>query len=1405
MEKHSPYVGPRAYRYGERLYGRDRESRDLLNLVLAERIVLLYSPSGAGKSSLLAASLVPFLEQEGFLVLPPARVSGEPARRAAAGAVNPYAASLIHYWEDARPKDIRPIDDLGGIDLAGYLTQRSWIRNDPGLKALILDQFEEILTRNPLDQDARHEFFRQLGIALQDRNRWAVIAMREEHIAGLDPYLDYLPTRLATRYRLDLLTHETAREAIAGPAESVGVAYHARALDRLVHELTVVREPGVEPYQTPYVEPLHLQVVCDRLWQRLPDGITEVGPKLVDTAGTVAEALEGFYRGAVQTVLRQDAVKETGCDEKRIRDWFERELISPAGLRDQLQRGGTFTGSLPNPVAEALEERYLLRSENRRGTIWYEIAHDRLLEAVRSDNRAWYGTQDEAVRLLRDGAERYGAQRGGRASDLAEGRFLVGEPLERVEAWAAANVKSLSDAEKNYLDACRENRRREQDKTRLSRMIRLAVRTILVLLAVATAVLWRFGHNARVAQTDARIHRLLSDAAQARWRDYDHELSVLLTLQAERFSERIKVSPEVKSRIMNHLRNTLLLRPFTLSPQLPGALKDHVDPRKTAFLANFPDEWLIAMASGEKKIEILPLRRDRENCPRPVLETRDGIRSLAPGQAGRHLAVATESGVELFPAERLRCAEKSNLPVKADVHFPLPSAPSGPFCMTADDSLLFVATEGGRIECRSVGDAAACPAGFPVEYGGDGFTVTAMACEPKGRWVALGEKASRGAKGRVSVLPLETGKPESPRIFENRFDDWPEEARKPLEELRDWLDYGVAALLPMPDGRRLIAVFRHGPIGILPIPDALDVKPQMIYAWPTLASLAVLKSGSQVGRTSMFHHRIPKFLKAALIGNDGLLAVGSEKFLGEWDLRSFYADPFEKEQVSLEGPNPPPRVYAGYREIRPSQASIVALSALERGSVLAEVDAELNARLWLRNGLVKDLHSTVPVRLDNARSEKNVIWTLGFMAGGRMLVAGGSSYLTFPEVNPQTLERPKGSNALCHTGSYRRMSFSPDGRRLAVVAKDYRQVIQGCRTSASGGVHSVLVMDLGRASGPGSLEQPWIMDVPDTEGLWSVAWAKGKWTGGRDLIASGDYTGKVRLWLLDEAGSPPEDRPPQFLPGTRASRVWALALHPTAPYLALGTDDGALEIWRLTVDGSGRIDGELLRNPAWIPQGSVWALAWSPDGNVLAFGNGSGYVGVVSTADLEGGSWQVRQRRFAHTMGVTSIAFCNGPETGARKGEGVGACRRDTFASAGNDGRIILWIFSKEAQPRVSLRQDQTLEGARGEVLSVAFSPDGGLVAAGDTRGQVHVWRVESESVPKKACRALSRNLSRQEWADHVGTRDEYECTCLDIPPEPGVTGQSCRQASAGGFHTDLRSTVTNGGDPFTPMDNNCS
>ena len=77
----NPYIGPRSFQTGEILYGRDRETQDVLGLLIAERIVLLHSPSGAGKTSLVQAALVPRLIEREFTVLPVMRVSQEPPER----------------------------------------------------------------------------------------------------------------------------------------------------------------------------------------------------------------------------------------------------------------------------------------------------------------------------------------------------------------------------------------------------------------------------------------------------------------------------------------------------------------------------------------------------------------------------------------------------------------------------------------------------------------------------------------------------------------------------------------------------------------------------------------------------------------------------------------------------------------------------------------------------------------------------------------------------------------------------------------------------------------------------------------------------------------------------------------------------------------------------------------------------------------------------------------------------------------------------------------------------------------------------------------------------------------------------------------------------------------------------
>ena len=62
----NPFVGPRPIQQGESLHGRGAEVRALYDRLQARRIVVLHSPSGAGKSSLVQAGLIPRLKDAKF-------------------------------------------------------------------------------------------------------------------------------------------------------------------------------------------------------------------------------------------------------------------------------------------------------------------------------------------------------------------------------------------------------------------------------------------------------------------------------------------------------------------------------------------------------------------------------------------------------------------------------------------------------------------------------------------------------------------------------------------------------------------------------------------------------------------------------------------------------------------------------------------------------------------------------------------------------------------------------------------------------------------------------------------------------------------------------------------------------------------------------------------------------------------------------------------------------------------------------------------------------------------------------------------------------------------------------------------------------------------------------------------
>ncbi len=494
----NPYPGPVSFQIGETLYGRPRETRQLLNLLIAERIVLLYSPSGAGKTSLIQAALIPELAREGFRVFRPARVSLG-AEEQVSGIANRYIFSLLLSWEAHLPDALAPLphSDLAAMTLAEYLALRTphrapapdepadapvaeepWANEWHG-DVLIFDQFEEILTVDPTDRDAKHEFFRQVGEVLQDRQRWALFAMREEFLAGLDPYLRAIPTRFATTFRLELLGPDAARQAMQRPAAAQGVTFTDTAADKLINDLRTVQvmetDGSTHAALGDFVEPVQLQVVCLRLWQGLAANDDEIGVDDVDAFGDVDSALRAYY---TETVDRVALATDVGG--RLLREWVNAQLITESGIRGQVLMGQNRTVGLQNVAIWQLVDAHLLRAEKRRGATWFELAHDRLLAPVQGENEAWFAHNLSPFQRQAAAWDRAGR---------LEGLVLHGAELYALIQQFPTLPKGWTETEEAFYAACRAAWARTEQDARQRRRIRIFGYLSIGLTAIALMAL----------------------------------------------------------------------------------------------------------------------------------------------------------------------------------------------------------------------------------------------------------------------------------------------------------------------------------------------------------------------------------------------------------------------------------------------------------------------------------------------------------------------------------------------------------------------------------------------------------------------------------------------------------------------------------------------------------------------------------------------------------------------------------------------------------------------------------------------------------------------------------------------------------------------------------------------------
>lgn len=1159
----NPYIGPRSFLRGERLYGRSLETAELVDLIIAERIVLMYSPSGAGKSSLVNAALLPKIEQQGFQVLPTIRVNHEPPLEAVnLPEFNRYVYSAILSVEEGTDEAQRMAGaDLLSMTFSEYLQRARARKSDKRRKSshptdlfLVFDQFEEILTLDPTDRAVKMDFFVQVGEALRDASVWALFVIREDYLAGLDPFLRPIPTRLSNRFRLDLLGASAAIEAIQKPAEDVGVHFSEEAATKLVDDLRLmqVQLPDGTSRQQPgqYVEPVQLQVVCRRLWSRLKKD-DEVTVEDVQAAGTTDEALADYYASQVEAAAAASSVKE-----RAIREWVDRKLITTHGIRSQVLMEPNESGGLPNTTISLLQQAYLVRAEKRAGAVWFELAHDRLINPVRQNNAEWFRAH---LNLFQRQADLWNSQ--GRP----DGLLLTGKDFLEAEAWAAENPAALTEVEKAFLQECKQAHAAVKREQRTNSLIRwlLAAATIISVIAVF------FFFRAREQEQRAKIQEVVA---------------LENAKEAERNAQLAKQSEETA------IRNEKIARARELSAAALSNLT--VDPERSV---------LLALQAAEVVNPPVPEAEDalRRSLPEMRVERvlsgfQAAVYSAQFSPDGRRLAAASRDGTltlwDTFSGSQIYSVTVAPVDVRQE---PVGVSqarfnPRGDLlaASTFDGSLVFYKASTGeemrriRAHDKSIWGIAFSPDGARIASAGEdgllkvwevesgSLLLSAQSEEGVFQWVAYSPDgtslATTSTSGAVTLWDAGTGKPLYTLAAHSGLAN-----NATFSPDGKWLATSggndrTIKLWEVASGRLLMTITGHR-----------DWVYEMVFTrnGSTLISVSADRTvrfwdtayGRPVGNI-LYGHTDQVFGLSLSPDNKHLATASEDQTVRIWNI----APEGSRELYTIDN-----RVHALSLALNPD------------GTRLASASRDGTVRIWnASNGRF----------LNNIKAHSDAVEAVAYSPDGARLASAGRDgvAIVWDAATFQEMTRFQG-----HRGEIWDLSFSPDGTRLATAGQDGSikiwDIASGQRIfslhASAGAAMAVKYSPDGRLVAAGYLGKAVILwDAltgrqlttlrGHTNGLQTLAFSPdGNW-----LASAGD-DGQIFLWDMrsDPLGA---KRGPLM---DRGDTLFGLAFSPDGKYLLAGGADGIASLWDLVTD---TVSKHLYGN-----QDRIYDVAFSPDGS----------------------------------------------------------------------------------------------------------------------------------------------------------------------------------------------------------------
>lgn len=345
-------------------FGRDHDIIVATRKLLSSKLMVLYGKSGFGKTSLIQAGIIPLLIRNGYLPIY-ARCAGDPVTSIKINTVDRIRQLGESTREDARTQ----IQQAVSMPLPDFVRRVGEV--DPRPLIVFIDQFEEFFIS--LGDATREQFERELSECVNSPYIGAVfvLSLREDFLPELDELR--LPRIFENRYRLKALSTEAARESITKPAERFGIIFDVHLVDLIVKELS---EKG-------QVDPAQLQIVCDRLYNSMPDRETRITIGLYEDLGGVKQILADY----VDSILDSLGPKRRLVAQKLLRSmvtsWFTRTELSFSDAvlvaSDVHEWGEQDTRTL---LSDLVRVRLIRRVAGVEEEI-YELTHEYLINKIK--------------------------------------------------------------------------------------------------------------------------------------------------------------------------------------------------------------------------------------------------------------------------------------------------------------------------------------------------------------------------------------------------------------------------------------------------------------------------------------------------------------------------------------------------------------------------------------------------------------------------------------------------------------------------------------------------------------------------------------------------------------------------------------------------------------------------------------------------------------------------------------------------------------------------------------------------------------------------------------------------------------------------------------------------------------